>query len=319
MVTKDTPPITPTPLSSLVHELLHEVHKIRHDLERCESLSPGDDVNELLTRLVGLCIKPYSSEFTNHFLNIEGVDALCASLQAICAEAEGELEKYWTSRILEACDSQECNASDSPTRDLLHRFPYYTNYVDLSRLEATLLSAFLPMPPTAAINIAFIGSGPLPLSSICLLDNLPNAKITNIDRDALALNLSRRLAEALSISGDKMRFVRDDVEGTSVTTGASESGFEGITWGSLDVVFLAALVGMESSAKFDILASLARRLKAGTLIVARSARGLRSILYPVLELGDDMSKRGLEVLAELHPHTDVVNSVVVLRVCGCST
>jgi nicotianamine synthase len=46
-------------------------------------------------------------------------------------------------------------------------------------------------------------------------------------------------------------------------------------------VFLAALVGMDNETKMGILGSLARKLKRGTLVVARSARGLRSVLYPV--------------------------------------
>jgi nicotianamine synthase len=53
-------------------------------------------------------------------------------------------------------------------------------------------------------------------------------------------------------------------------------------WSSFEAVFLAALVGIDTQSKISILSSMARQLKPGTLIVARSAHGLRSILYPVL-------------------------------------
>lgn len=87
-------------------------------------------------------------------------------------------------------------------------------------------------------------------------------------------------------------------------------------WQDLDVVFLAALVGMDSTEKLGMLQGLVKRLKPGTLIVARSARGLRSVLYPVLGLGEGVEESGCEVLVEVHPWGSVVNSVVVLRVVG---
>lgn len=87
-------------------------------------------------------------------------------------------------------------------------------------------------------------------------------------------------------------------------------------WSQFDVVFLAALVGMDTASKVPILAHLARKLKPGTLVVARSAQGLREVLYPVLELGESLQGIGYEILGEVHPWTKVVNSIVVLRVEG---
>jgi nicotianamine synthase len=57
--------------------------------------------------------------------------------------------------------------------------------------------------------------------------------------------------------------------------------FNGTDWASFQVVFLAALVGMDSDEKMSILASLRPKLNPGTLVVARSAHGLREVLYPV--------------------------------------
>ena len=61
---------------------------------------------------------------------------------------------------------------------------------------------------------------------------------------------------------------------------------ERATWKEFDVVFLAALVGMNTKSKLAILKALAEKLKPGTLVVARSARGLRSVLYPVSSVCD---------------------------------
>jgi nicotianamine synthase len=146
----------------------------------------------------------------------------------------------------------------------LTSFPYYTNYLALSRLEASLIESFMPHQPK---KLAFIGSGPLPLTSLCMLDHFPRATVHNIDRDAGALQLSRELCDALGCT--RMRFACEDV---SAPTGA---------WDGFKVVFLAALVGMSAGEKIAVLKGLAGKLGPGTLVVARSARGLRGVLYPV--------------------------------------
>jgi nicotianamine synthase len=170
--------------------------------------------------------------------------------------------------------TQEANpskASTKPTspRTILTTFPYYTNYTHLSRLEFSAVSAFLPTAPS---SIAFIGSGPLPLSSLCFLDSHPNATVHNIDRDAAALSVSAELCSKLGYGG--MTFSCEDVmiEG---------SGCGKDAWETFDVVFLAALVGNDTHSKLSILGSLARKLRKGALVVARSARGVRGVLYPV--------------------------------------
>lgn len=101
-----------------------------------------------------------------------------------------------------------------------------------------------------------------------MLDRYPDASVLNIDRDLDALNVSQDLCERLGYGG--MSFAYEDVTAKST-----------IDWAAFEVVFLAALVGTDTETKTDILASLARKLKPGTLVVARSAHGLRSVLYPV--------------------------------------
>jgi nicotianamine synthase len=257
-----TPPRTPTSTSTSAHTLFAEIQSIYTSLSTLPSLSPGPQTNALLTRLVSLCIAPYTSHFTTSFFGIHGVHEVCEALRPLCATAEGELEKYWAHRIIQT-------ASSTPTStkaNLLDAFPYHQNYIDLSRLECSVLSAYLPASPR---RIAFIGSGPLPLTSLCIMDNYPEARVHNIDRDAGALDVSRELCAELGVSG--MTFGCEDV---------SQEGSE-TDWKEFEVVFLAALVGMDNETKMGILGSLARKLKRGTLVVARSARGLRSVLYPV--------------------------------------
>jgi nicotianamine synthase len=277
-----TPPRTPTGTTSSAHKLFAEVQDIHTTISRLPGLAPGAQVNELLTRLVGLCITPHSADFISDFFSIRGVPELCKSLRPLCGAAEGELENYWARSIIKEAEAQPTRTSLShsnivssllipypeDTKTLLASFPYHQNYIDLSNLEMSTLSTYLP-PNTAPKNVAFIGSGPLPLTSLCMLDRYPAATVHNIDRDAAALSTSQTLCEKLGY--DRMTFSCEDVTETSTST----------TWEEFDVVFLAALVGCDTASKIGILASLSKKLKRGTLVVARSAKGLREVLYPV--------------------------------------
>ena len=95
-----TPPVTPNATTTSAHQLVSEIRDIYTTLNELSSLAPSAPVNTLLTRLVNLCVVPYSAEFTTCFFQIAGVEALCAKLRPLCSEAEGELEKYWAERML---------------------------------------------------------------------------------------------------------------------------------------------------------------------------------------------------------------------------
>jgi hypothetical protein len=96
-----TPPPTPTPATTAAHDLYREIYSIYQQLAPLTSLAPCDLVNSLLTRLVTLCIQPYSSETVEQFHRISGAATLCANLQGLCAIAEGELERHWAQKMLQ--------------------------------------------------------------------------------------------------------------------------------------------------------------------------------------------------------------------------
>ncbi|ORY06895.1 Nicotianamine synthase [Clohesyomyces aquaticus] len=320
-------------MSSSAHDLFQQIQSIYLSLIRLPNLAPGPQINSLLTRVVDLCTTPRSEEFTNYVLRIKNMDILCANLRTICGTAEGELEAYWARRFLNSPPP-----FPNLTTTLLTTFPYHTNYLDLSALECSALEAFLPpsSSTTTTLHIAFLGSGPLPLTSYCMLDRYPHATVHNIDRSTDALRVSHSLTEILGYAG-RMTFQCLDVSlpltvttphyakngstmeneiGVNAIIGNGEGKTEGESqdWGKFDIVFLAALVGTDTRSKLEILANVARALRPGTLVVVRSAWGLRGVLYPVLELSEEVFRIGFEVLVVVHPWTEVVNSVIVLRV-----
>lgn len=84
---------------------------------------------------------------------------------------------------------------------------------------------------------------------------------------------------------------------------------------SFEVVFLAGLVGGTKDVKTRIVKNVVARCRKGTLIVLRSAHGVRKFLYQEVDVGV-LPELGLKVLLVVHPWNHVVNSVVVCRVVG---
>ncbi|SPT16218.1 unnamed protein product [Triticum aestivum] len=137
------------------------------------SLSPSPAVNALFTELVTSCIP--ASTVDVDALGPEAQE-MRARLIRLCADAEGHLEAHYSDLLA---------AHDNPL-DHLTLFPYFNNYIKLSQLEHGLLARHVPGPAPA--RVAFLGSGPLPLSSLVLAArHLPDASFDNYDISGAAL------------------------------------------------------------------------------------------------------------------------------------
>ena len=77
-----------------------------------------------------------------------------------------------------------------------------------------------------------------------------------------------------------------------------------------EVVFFAALVGMDKEDKVKFVDHLAKYMAPGALLMLRSAHGAHAFLYPLL---DPCDLHGFEVLSVFHPTDEVINSVVIAR------
>ncbi|TLD27602.1 Nicotianamine synthase [Venturia nashicola] len=315
-------------------QLVEEVLCIADELASRQDLKPCSRVNKLFGRLVSTCIKPWNNAVVERVLGDREIEGVIGHLREMCAEGEGELEKYWAERFLEELEEKETK-SDTSVQDparisaaqtLLTQFPYHKNYIDLVNLELSNILAALsqqqqtistsstspaePITTSSPLSIAFIGSGPLPFTSFLFASSLPNAKITNIDLDSHAIHLSSKLARHLGYTTpetshanpEKMTFLTSDA-----TTISSLS--------SHNIVFLAALVGLNVPQKISIMKAVVSRMRPGALLVTRSAVGLRGLLYPVLEFEElEQGGVGVEMVVEVRPWNWIVNSTLVLRV-----
>jgi nicotianamine synthase len=140
-------------------------------------------------------------------------------------------------------------------------------------MELSAISSASPTTPRQ--RFAFLGCGPLPLTSLCILSQLsqhqhgPQPFILNIDRSPDAIASATKLCQRLAIPETSMAFSCDCAGGTQNDLS------------DFDVVYVAALVGATSKEKREIFSKVLKRMRPGALLVVRTAHALRTLLYPV--------------------------------------
>ncbi|WP_158542861.1 nicotianamine synthase family protein [Phytoactinopolyspora halophila] len=263
-----------------VDDVARRLSAIYHGLEARADLRPGAHVDALFHQLVHLVLSTPDELAVRAFDDVR-VSSLAPRLRELCATGETELELAWARRI---------GGSDDPSLTL-SQFPYLSNYRLLARMEAGAVARAVDHPVR---SLAFVGSGPLPMSAFLLAREL-GAAVDGIDRDPVAVTTARRLARALGLS--HLRIVHE---------GAGRVDLSGY-----DVVVLAALVGATGEEKAGVLAHLARSMAPGATLLIRSARGMRMLLYPEVErtLLDEFDVRTV-----IHPDGEVINSVIVAQI-----
>ncbi|KAK5660044.1 hypothetical protein OQA88_13513 [Cercophora sp. LCS_1] len=295
--------------------IVGEIVDTHTELMTLTTFEPGEKVNRLLGNLVRLCSATYDRKTVELVLSDPAVEDIIQSLRVICDTAEAALEGYWAKQIVEAAKDP---SKSHPDRVLEHvkQFPYYKNYVELAKFE---IHAIMAVANSIPQKIAFFGSGPMPLSSLCLLDWMKSAdpsigltldgrrdadrpiEVHNIDLDQQAIERSRNLCLALGPKGEGMHFFCD------------YAGSENQDLSTFDVVYMAALVGRSQELKEDIICKIAKQMKQGAFMVIRSARGMRVCLYPEVDITTKRMMEYLEPCIEAHPWGQVVNSVIVAR------
>ncbi|PIA61105.1 hypothetical protein AQUCO_00300551v1 [Aquilegia coerulea] len=263
--------------------LVKKVYEIYDNISRLETLKPSKDVNMLFTQLVLICMPPNPIDVTKLCKRVQDMRS---KLIRLCGEAEGLLESHFSTLL---------GSFDNPL-DHINIFPYYSNYLKLSLLEFTILGKHCSHVPS---RVAFIGSGPLPLTSIVLASlHLRTTSFHNYDIDESANSLALNLVSADPDLSNRMFFHTIDIMDVSKELK------------DYDVVFLAALVGMDKEEKTRVVNHLAKYMAPGAYLMLRSAHGARGFLYPII---DPCDLRGFEVLSVFHPTDEVINSVVIAR------
>ncbi|MCP2264994.1 nicotianamine synthase family protein [Promicromonospora thailandica] len=265
-----------TELSETIPTADRIVH-LTDQLSALPHLRPDPRTNALFGDLVHTVLSA-PERHARDILAHEEVRRRTAAVRDLSARGETALEHDWAERIIAASDPHAALAA----------FPYLDNYVRLTALEVRLLRAAAGTPSAVAV----VGCGPLPLTAFGYADAL-GCPVVGLDRAEDAVARARRVSARL---GSPVRFERAD---------AADADLAGY-----DAVVLAALVGETPSDKAAVLARMAAAMRPGAHLLARSAHGLRTLLYPPVDL---RAMPGFEVLEVVHPTDDIINSVVVAR------
>ncbi|XVF38844.1 hypothetical protein REPUB_Repub20aG0137100 [Reevesia pubescens] len=264
--------------------LVAYITNLYEKISRLENLSPSNNVNALFTKLVLTCLSPIHIDVTRLS---ERVKEMRSMLIKLCGEAEGILEGHFSTLI----------GSHANPLDHISIFPYYSNYLKLTHLEFSMLKKDCTTLPN---RVAFIGSGPLPLTSIILATkHLMTTTFHNYDIDPSANAKAFQLVSSDPDLSKRVFFHTADI--MNVSSDLKE----------YEVIFLAALVGMDKEEKTRVIRHLAEHMAPGAFLMLRSAYGARAFLYPVIDPCDDL--QGFEVLSVFHPIDEVINSVIIAR------
>ncbi|RAL61697.1 hypothetical protein DID88_002765 [Monilinia fructigena] len=292
-------------------------------LSQLTDLSPSPVTNELFSELVGACITIVPDSVSKMVLADPRVSSILPPLREICSAAEACMESYWAEAISSAGSCEDAHR-------VISTFPYSKNYEHLTCFELAAISStgFVLSPST---KVAFIGSGPMPLTSLCILSALsssnhmdctlsPNSSIPslklpqspsppshivviNIDSNPTANEQAQNLCTSLGgLPATGMKFI----------TGLA--GEDGLDLLGYDIVWLAALVGGTQEDKEAILKNVVAKMQKGSLLVMRGAWGLRSVLYCDFDVTTPATTAYLDICVRMDPFGDVVNSVIVGRV-----
>ncbi|GGR48292.1 nicotianamine synthase [Nocardioides luteus] len=253
------------------------------DLLAQQSLEPGIVVDALFNRLV-TAVLSVPAPAAEAVLAALPSSHPPAAFRSVASTGEHALERVWAERIARSPDPAVTFAG----------FPYRENYRLLVEMELQAVRR----QGTEPRQVLLLGSGPLPLTALCLADL--GVAVHCVDHDADAIRLSSSAFGRLGVGG--------------ITFEHAEAA-DARPPGPVDVVLLAGLVGADDAAKAAVLARAVTHLAPGGLVLARSARGLRTLLYP--QVGP-AALAGLTVLAEADPEvdapgTDVINSAILAR------
>lgn len=169
------------------------------------------------------------------------------------------------------CSDNKPSLTKSLANAMLLEFTYHDNYVDLIGME---LNSIASVSEGARLKtFAVLGSGPLPMTSICIVRMSRKrgevVSVRNFDRDPWAISKSSELCRKLGYEGNEINFGGCDVQRDTPNLR------------DFDVVYLASLLGITDEEKQDVISKTVKRMRQGALLVIRSAHSLRGLLYPV--------------------------------------
>lgn len=239
------------------------------------TLTPSEETNAAFSELVHRALDPQ--------IKVDLSEQEVFELRNLAAQAEFEMELFWAEKVI---------ASETPDATL-KSFWYYKNYQDLTKIEWSALDSYCVREKHD--SVLFVGSGPLPMTAIVLAKEYGVSSVL-LDTNEAAVAISRKLIHKIGLA--------------SMVKVEFSSGEKYMKYSDFEVVYLAALAGVDEEAKNVIVENIAVQSTEHTHLIVRSAHSNRTLLYAPVDIH---RIRGFSPILEVHPHNDVVNSVIILK------
>ncbi|CAF1469660.1 unnamed protein product [Adineta steineri] len=301
-------------------------------ISQFDLLDPSPQVTHLFNELLIFCCStPICSLKFERMLETDSV------LKTVCENLRNLRSRYEYHLEIHSAKIYASNANQS----LIEHFFDDGDYHRLIQLEIDMLRNLgIQFPQNLPLNdklnsvvtkIAFIGSGPIPVSSMLILtEHTPFVDIYNIDisheANQLASNVSKQLLPSHLF--ERMHFITQDINQKPLPF-----HIESILK-QCQVIFLAALVGTDDLAKLSILQNIVKHSKNESdqrltqHIIIRTTDGLRQVLYPKINLktitkfqlaldNDELNnknKASLEIQAISSPQDHIPITIIVAKI-----
>lgn len=256
-----------------------KILSIHGELSSAKDLKPSERINTAFSELVGM-VQDTPADLSKDILNDKEIRRIKDDLRRMSSKAESELELFWVKNALKSSDAQK----------ILSIFPYYMNYEKMTDLEIESMQLCDVHGNHKAL---FVGSGPLPLSSIMMARKC-GISIDNLDMDKEACTLSKKLVERVGLSG-----VISTIKGNILDI-QDLTGYQ--------TIFITALTGENEHEKTRIIDHVVARSKKNTHIVMRSVSDLGTLLYPEIT---SAQLKDIEVIRRSQSPRDIINNIII--------
>ena len=249
-------------------------------LDMQKDLSPKNPaVNACLSAFVGAVLNVSKHPHAKDVIEDPQIKALRPKLLTFLSKAEYEMEKHFAELFAARPSLKEQDLKDFWYRNCYHQLIAE----ELKVLRQTETSPDKP--------VAFVGSGPLPLTAIDF--NLQSGrKVTCIDSNTDAVRLSRSMISNMGLS-DKINIVH--------TEGASANYKE------FGMVMIASLIPQ----KENVLARI-RETAPEAIVAVRSVEGAKAMLYEEVD-PKDFEKAGLTLVSSTRDTSSTINTTLYFK------
>lgn len=264
------------PISQRKRDKILSIHR---ELSSAKDLKPSESINAAFFELVGI-VQDTPADHSKNILDDKEIRLIKDDLRRMSSKAESELELFWVKNALKSADAEK----------ILKVFPYYPNYIKMTDLEIESMQLCDIHGNHKAL---FIGSGPLPLSSIMMARKC-GISIDNLDMDDEACALSKELIERVGLSG-KINTIKGNILDMQDLTG-------------YQTIFIAALAGESEQEKIKIIDHVVARSERNAHIVMRSVSDLGMLLYPEIT---PLHLKDIEVIRRSESPRDIINNIII--------